>query len=1134
MATGTSWQQDYYGSGNSSSGAGKYNSATTSSNMSYQPSLTLEYTQELHLKMSKKIAQLTKVIYALNTKNDEQEADLQVLKEVHEEEVQQILSETQEKILEYQSRIDEETDLRRRLQSLEESAELHERAKRRALAEFEAYRQRVEDAQLCAEAQHAQRVVAASCEAEEMRRDFEERLCSFGQPRSRPERDKRRALEEFRAARRHAEEPEESGVLHRAEAESLDRQRLAEEYEARLGEARAFYEHELEAAKRTQQLTAESLLAWRKTEVELRKEFQAQEAGLQRVLAKLRAELQRVQEEARGSWEKSNRLQASLNTAESTIRDLHRRLDEAVQDGEIVTIRHQETECELEAARDRVQQQATEILLKASQVGSLQATQVTHEASLRELDSEKSRLKDRVQRLEEERAALQSRSQALGERHREEVLSLEKTLREEKQTHSREMVSVRTRYEEETASLKEDQARTLEELSEKHRTMLETTQSTAERETRLLLAEKEQHFDKERFSLEEQKTRLRQQLETLGQELTAKLNTANQEVTRLQERVQQGELGLSSAQGHIANLKEAQEKLLTELNATRARLRETSNLLTALQGQMETQRQEQEAQLIAVKAEEKLKMDKTALELELKWTETLRQECKKLREELREEHEEEKRLALSEMSQLKEQELITAREGWQRRGDDLLEQISLLKQSLELQLSQSQNSLQQLQAQFNQEREHLSQQLQELEQEHQRREQGLQEAHRRTTRGLLDAQQRDLKDLEACLRLKQNKDLQSVREGHRRNLETQRQHSEQELQTLRFELEDEGKAMLASLRSELNHLHASAIEHLCQNHLQETTAAKLDLENVLEQSQKQESDLTGQIAELQEELSSRRNRITDLDHEIHSLNETISTLTKELELKGQEVLRIRSEASQQMRAHEQDLVKRHEREMGELSAAHSRDAHNMLSDFNKAQELLRDKISALQILLEATEDKFRKRESRPEDLQAIAELKDMVSERESLVKKLVDDKKFYQLELVNRETNFNKVFNPSPNVGVINPLVKQKRKNDKSGIRFTSSPSLSSLEVSGTASGPPQPSHLDPAPTPQFTTLSSTLSNLCPHRALLRQSPPNSRALLMRKSRPRRRQTPSGKSGSPSTSPSDSSLATKPERDPQH
>lgn len=51
-----------------------------------------------------------------------------------------------------------------------------------------------------------------------------------------------------------------------------------------------------------------------------------------------------------------------------------------------------------------------------------------------------------------------------------------------------------------------------------------------------------------------------------------------------------------------------------------------------------------------------------------------------------------------------------------------------------------------------------------------------------------------------------------------------------------------------------------------------------------------------------------------------------------------------------LRAHEQDLCKKHEREMAELNAMHNRETQNMLSDFNKAQELLKDKISALQIL----------------------------------------------------------------------------------------------------------------------------------------------------------------------------------------
>ncbi|XP_016108429.1 protein FAM184A-like [Sinocyclocheilus grahami] len=637
MATGAGWQHYYNPAGSTSTG--KYNSTSTSTSTSTS-GLTLEYTQDLHLKMSKKIAQLTKVIYALNTKNDEHEAAIQTLKEAHEEEVQQILSETREKIMQYKSKISDEMDLKRRIQSLEENMELHERMKRQALTEFETYRQRVEDMQLCTEAQHTQRVVTMSREVEEMRRSFEEKLRSFGQLQSQFEQEKQQAVEELHAAHRqevqellrshqsqnanYSKDQDKLGQLHKAEVDSLterveelkqDKKRLVEEYEAKLNKAQAFYERELEAMKRTQQMTAENLLAWKKTEAELRKEFQAQEAALQKTLGKLRSELQRVQEEARESREKSHKLQASLIAAESNIK---------TKDTEIVEIRQREAECELEASRDRVQQQATEILLKASQIGSLQATQMTHEAVIRDLESEKSRLKDKVLRLEEDRGALQKKCQTLDERQRQQILSLEKSLREEKQIYEKELMNLCAKYEEDTAHFKDSHSRALDELSRKHRAVLENTQSVSEKERNRLLSEMEEQFKKERSSLEEQKSLLREELDSLREELAAKLNMANSEVNRLQELMKQGEQGLSSAEGHISNLKDAQKKLLEELDATRARLRETSNLLTALQGEMESQKQQHDAKLIATKEEEKLKMDKMALELELKWTEALR------------------------------------------------------------------------------------------------------------------------------------------------------------------------------------------------------------------------------------------------------------------------------------------------------------------------------------------------------------------------------------------------------------------------------------------------------------------------------------------------------------------------------
>uniref|UniRef100_A0A673MQH7 Protein FAM184A-like n=1 Tax=Sinocyclocheilus rhinocerous TaxID=307959 RepID=A0A673MQH7_9TELE len=1016
MATGAGWQHYYNPAGSTSTGKYNSTSTSTSTSTSFPSGLTLEYTQDLHLKMSKKIAQLTKVIYALNTKNDEHEAAIQTLKEAHEEEVQQILSETREKIMQYKSKISDEMDLKRRIQSLEESMELHERMKRQALTEFETYRQRVEDMQLCTEAQHTQRVVTMSREVEEMRRSFEEKLRSFGQLQSQFEQEKQQALEELHAAHRqevqellrshqsqnanYSKDQEKLGQLHKAEVDSLterveelkqDKKRLVEEYEAKLNKAQAFYERELEAMKRTQQMTAENLLAWKKTEAELRKEFQAQEAALQKTLGKLRSELQRVQEEARESREKSHKLQASLIAAESNIKELDKQLEEVTKDTEIVEIRQREAECELEASRDRVQQQATEILLKASQIGSLQATQMTHEAVIRDLESEKSRLKDKVLRLEEDRGALQKKCQTLDERQRQQILSLEKSLREEKQIYEKELMNLCAKYEEDTAHFKDSHSRALDELSRKHRAVLENTQSVSEKERNRLLSEMEERFKKERSSLEEQKSLLREELDSLREELAAKLNMANSEVNRLQELTKQGEQGLSSAEGHISNLKDAQKKLLEELDATRARLRETSNLLTALQGEMESKKQEHDAKLIATKGEEKLKMDKMALELELKWTEALRGRVEPISKEV------------TSLRMARARSGATTALIWAESKI-----ISLLKQSLEMQLSQSQHSLQQLQAQFSQEREHLGQQLQEMELEHQRREQRLQEAHCCAIQDMQEARQHDLKVTTTKHNLppvsrRDCTDLYTVKNDQLQNVTS-------ELQEERF------LAIPTSLRSELNHLHASAIEHMRQIHQQETAAAKQELEN--------ERELLSRISDLQEEVSRRKKHIANLDHEIHTLNENISTLTKELELKGKEVLKIRSEANQQIRAHEQDLFKKHEREMAELNALHHREAQNMLSDFNKAQELLKDKISALQILLEGTEDKFRNRESRPEDLQTIAELKDMVAERESLVKKLVDDKKFYQLELVNRETNFNKIFNTNPNVGVINPLVK--------------------------------------------------------------------------------------------------------------
>uniref|UniRef100_A0A8C2VAG5 Family with sequence similarity 184 member A n=1 Tax=Chinchilla lanigera TaxID=34839 RepID=A0A8C2VAG5_CHILA len=948
------------------------------------------------------------VIYALNTKNDEHESAIQALKDAHEEEIQQILAETREKILQYKSKVTEELDLKRKIQVLEASLEDHIKMKQQALTEFEAYKHRVEDMQLCAEAQHIQRVVTMSREVEEIRRKFEERLRSFGQLQAQFEKDKRLALEDLRTAhRREMQEllksqqdhsasmskgQEKAEELHRREVEALSRsleelrlekKKLIEEYEGKLNKAQCFYERELDTLKRSQLFTAESLQASKEKEADLRKEFQGQEAILRKTIGKLKTELQMVQDEASSLLDKCQRLQTALATAESNAQVLQKQLDDA-KEGEMALLsKHKEVESELAAARERLQQQASDLVLKASHIGMLQATQMTQEVTIKDLESEKSRAHERLSQLEEERAFLQSRTQSLDDEQKQQILELEKKVNEAKRTqqehYETELKTLQSRLEGEVARLHEAHAKALEELARKHHVEVEAVHSSAARDRRTLQVELEEQYKKEKLALEEDKNQLQRELEDLKEELEAKLSTAAQEVGRLQDLVRKREQGLGSAEGLISGLQDSQERLQSELSAAQGRLRETREALLSVEAELERERHQHEETLAAMKEEEKLRVDRMAHDLEIKWTENLRQECCKLREELRLQHEEDKKSAMSQLLQLKEREKNAARDSWQRKVEDLLDQISLLKQNLEMQLSQSQTSLQHLQAQFTQERQRLTQELEELEEQHQQRHKSLKEAHVLAFQTMEEEKEKEQRALETHLQQKHSAELQALKDAHRESMEGFRAEMEQELQTLRFELEDEGKAMLASLRSELNQQHAAAVDLLCHNHQQELAAARMELERSVDVGRRQSKEHMCRITDLQEELRLREHHICDLDKELQHLRENISALTTELEFREKEILKIRSESNQQMR-------------------------------------------------LEEMEEKYLKRESKPEDMQMIAELKAMLTERDQVIKKLI-----------------------------------QKKKNDKSPTnRFVSVPNLSALESGGVGNG--HPNRLDPIP----------------------------------------------------------------------
>ena len=81
--------------------------------------IVTEPINDLHLKMSKKVAQLTKVVYALNSKNDDAENILENLRAQYEDEKERLIAENSRKLEEYNARFAHVNEQASRIADLE-------------------------------------------------------------------------------------------------------------------------------------------------------------------------------------------------------------------------------------------------------------------------------------------------------------------------------------------------------------------------------------------------------------------------------------------------------------------------------------------------------------------------------------------------------------------------------------------------------------------------------------------------------------------------------------------------------------------------------------------------------------------------------------------------------------------------------------------------------------------------------------------------------------------------------------------------------------------------------------------------------------------------------------------------------
>ncbi|XP_054635022.1 protein FAM184B isoform X2 [Dunckerocampus dactyliophorus] len=570
------------------SGAGKavqtpgQGSAVNGNAAEYQNVEQEQHDFQMHNKMCKKIAQLTKVIYSLNMKNEEQEAALQALNHAHDEELHRILMETCHE--------GEGSALRTRLLQLQESLDEQQRVGAQVQADFECFRMQSEERERETEA--------------ELRRDFEERLQAAEEDLqearshiSTTQEENQRLSKELEAAgesiqelsnkcevlQRSAkkeseeEEEEEEEEVRRTKNEVSQRVKglleevnmLKEERHQREEESRRAVEEEKEQwEQKMKQLEEEKETMRKKMEAEWREEQrkweEREEEEKKGMHSALRERVKRAEAEVESHLERLAESTRNTVKLQERIQNLEEELEldrKRVSEAEGVAKRAEE---ELAVAKERLLLQEDELQTRAEELLNV-GCKVCVCADVEELKSQLSRLQSRNRELELQSSG-RNNDHARQMRQHAEALS---TLRSEMvRAQTEELRRIQKHADDERDKLQREMDKERENLQKER----EQEKSHLEKERNRLRREKDEEKDALLKEAEEVREHLRREKEEEVELLRKELNVERVRVrSQLDKRLEQVEVQRAGLQ---QKLEEEKKRLVEKADEDRKRLKE--------------------------------------------------------------------------------------------------------------------------------------------------------------------------------------------------------------------------------------------------------------------------------------------------------------------------------------------------------------------------------------------------------------------------------------------------------------------------------------------------------------------------------------------------------------------------------
>ncbi|KAF4319952.1 hypothetical protein BBO99_00004429 [Phytophthora kernoviae] len=1006
---------------------------------------------ELHLKMCKKVAQLTKVIFQLNTRNEDYQAEAERTRSSHTTEIQRLTQDATDKMRVLQTKLQNQTA------SAAQRERQHIVDRQQLINETQQQQRSAQASRAAVEEAFQTKVTEMEIQVQDAQRAFDERLEQITQLAATKERE--RALSSENATTAFEVRLDELKEKHIEEVEQL------------VTTSNAKYNRMLAEQLRAQDALKADLVS-AKHDWEKQKQEVAAEHERQRLANDMAGERQRLADEMAGKaafdqmkHELVTKIEALLADAETlrgsetklrleketlvknqqeaarNIKQLELQLSKAQQDSQSVrrdaSAHSEELQRMLGVSTGKIDELAQELVttkqilqtrdraltevqkeLEASQLETLQRN-----ANASEVEAQlKQQLQERDLQLANGKCEARAASQQFeaGQKQisalEEQLTSAQKSVREmqtDGATSALSLSKLQQELEHADAVAKQaelDNERAMALLKQTHESMLQnlTSSHALEMETQRTAATTQLEQLESRMreasakSSDEKVTKLiNDHQKVLSEHETASKSAQtkhHEEITKLEAQVKHFQEQLTGQTQKLAELQTKYAELTRQLESSQqqvAKLQSTNDALhSAAQKSQKDREEEYQKQLRELTSQR----ESTVKTLTKEKTQQQQQHANALAQLTLDHAASCEQLEAQKIEALKNQE-NTMRDLYEPQLARLCEDLENLQRALGVSTEEASEARRSMEETRLFEQEHLRSAIVSFAQQtaedcahaediSRQKLEKLQQSHSQREREL-ERQFLDESQAQlASLQAKADADFAKLSSDHRQELLNQAQQNAEALQKLQQGLESSHHRSSLVERADAK----KQLDNLTAQKNRERTEALLEAQNTHDQ---QYGELKGRLEVSEAALAQKTLEWVSATRDGQSLSVALAAKTEEVAQKTFSLENSREQV--------EALKLAAKREMDKLLEENLAETKQLSDQFEETRSVMAEKVAYLKASVAEWQDKYNRRESRSEDVLRIVELERLVVEKDALARRTLDEMAYFKRELLNRE-----------------------------------------------------------------------------------------------------------------------------------